>query len=67
MSELTDTEKVINFLQEYEILVRKHEFIIDCCGCCDSPWVSSIKTFYHGKKDPIAQHITHLIKMLGEE
>ena len=27
------------FLQELTALCRKHEMVIDACGCCSSPWV----------------------------
>lgn len=48
------------FITEYETLCRKHGLYLDCCGCCDSPWI--VKTgdpdaFYN-----LEEHIAHLRK-----
>jgi len=42
MSEEIDKEKAKQFLKEYYKLCVKHGFIIDACGCCDSPWLTNV-------------------------
>lgn len=36
---MTNTEKQLQFLKEYEILVRKYQTFIGSCGCCSSPFL----------------------------
>ncbi len=70
MTELTDKERAINFLKEYEKLVRKHNLIIDGCGCCDNPWVSNTERHRLKSdkfKDVIEQHVSHLIEVVEKE
>jgi hypothetical protein len=62
----TDVE-VNAFLTDLETVFRKHNMILDSCGCCDSPWLvfsnpeSIDKMMTHLKEqDPVKQeHIAN--------
>lgn len=47
-------KKIDEFLDEYKKLCEKYNFMIDGCGCEDSPWIVNIKD--------INEHISHLKK-----
>ncbi len=34
-------DKLYRFLEELKALYEKYELMVDACGCCHSPWVSS--------------------------
>ena len=34
-------DKLDQFLEELKALYEKYELMVDACGCCHSPWVSS--------------------------
>jgi hypothetical protein len=40
-------ERVVSFLKDLDELTRKHQIIIQGCGCCGSPYLSSLD--YNGK------------------
>jgi hypothetical protein len=38
---IIDAERA--FVDELVVLCKRHGFVIDACGCCDSPWIVPIK------------------------
>ena len=42
MPEKIDKERAKLFLKEYYRLCIKYGFIVDACGCCESPWLTDV-------------------------
>lgn len=56
--DVTPNNKFDQFVKEYELLCKKHEFFIGGCGCCDSPSVDDGGKSYASLKE----HMIHIRK-----
>lgn len=64
-----ETDKRELFLMEYEDLCKKHGMIIDACGCCNSPSITTKEQIVSWDSDndspfetTLAEHIKHLLE-----
>ena len=39
MSEEERIQRIVAFLRDYMALCKKHNIIVDACGCCNSPYL----------------------------
>lgn len=53
-------KKEEEFLKEYEKVCKKHQFIINSCECCESPWIISLDKLEYNYSETLKQHIEHL-------
>lgn len=38
---MNETERILNFLNEYKSLCKKYNVSIEGCGCCGSPFIKT--------------------------
>ena len=52
-------EKMTEFLQDYEVLCRKHGLYLHGCGCCGSPFLNEMNAEYELFFNDYTKHVCY--------